>query len=181
VPYKPTGAPPGRPRKSSNRKRAQQIDLASVKRFGPGRWTFGMKASRLAQQAGVKRQTGYRWRSDPNYQHQLLQLFVDKIIDDLRAEQQRPKAPVWLRKDWRERFSSQLEKYWRGPVRSHLNGKLYRSPKAYERHILESNSVSWCGDWSEEMKLAAKRPKPQEHTEGVTVEWEPWESPDDTK
>jgi hypothetical protein len=181
--YKPTGNKPGRPRTfGAEKERALQLDLADFKRNG----IFKTKASPRAQKVGVKRQTVHRWRKDPHYLNELTKRFAEEIYASLRSENlsDTRKRKTFRGENRTERFEAYVTKFWNGSVRSPLNGKLYRTPKAYIEHVRRYPSAQWT-DWGEEMRLAVQREckakKEQDPIEGVTVEWVEWEDPDPTR
>src|SRR5262249_30289226 len=104
--------------------------------------------------------------------------FVDEVLVSLRSDSRKPNPQV--SEDWDERFTAYVHGYWTAPIKSPLNGKVYRTAQAYIDHVRQT-SAAWCGDKGAEMKSAARRAsseRSKENLEGVTVEWEVWD-PDD--
>ena len=158
MPYKPTGQPPGRPRKQvvlpplgekPNLSQAQWEALKTEYQFADWArqaWPSSASLRRLAKAARVSHETVRNWRLDPVYLKGLIWSAAEELNHALR-EQPSPQ-PRWSRSQHQSDalLDVHLKNYWPGPTVSPLDGKTYDNPDDYFRHVTSDPNVVWVGD-----------------------------------
>ena len=154
VAYKPTGKPPGRPKKASpnpgerpnlsNRRwKALQFESKHACLDENDTYQWWATLRRIADHVGVTKQAVWKWRQDPRY----VQGFVWLIASQIEKELSSADKPVEGTRTKRQSLHAlhvELKRSWNGPVQSMIDGKTYDNPDSYFEHIAESNFV-WVG------------------------------------
>lgn len=151
MPYKPTGRPNGRPRKSPPTHGGKPVLTpaqlrgveAEMRLEGADNLLFQESATAVATSAGVSVRTVNRWRLDPHYKQGVEQRWGWLIARDMR-EHNRPRRPEPLSEQKRAALiSERVNNEWGGPVESPLDGRIYTTPEEYAEHVLASGCIFW--------------------------------------
>lgn len=155
MPYKPTGRPPGRPRKRAPQpdEQGEQPSLSGAKwralareyaglnwkrvaDVNDTRWPSETPAARVAQYAGVSRRVIYKWRNDPWYAQGLIWLMSNELLSNIMNNHDEESA---LKSE--NNRGALLHKYvkdnWDGPTTSPIDGEIYYTIEDYVDHLIE--------------------------------------------
>jgi hypothetical protein len=161
MPYKPTGGPPGRPKKDKAGTPGEMPELTAQqwaalaieeRRFNPDCFEVSPKhfrapAQSVANAVGVTRQSVYMWRRDHRYQRGLLWLWSRKLTERLeRGDKEAAHEPP------RQVRVAHLHAHasdWTEPVTSPLDGKVYETEEEYRDHLMAYDAnkpiMPWVG------------------------------------
>ena len=154
MPYKPTGSPPGRPKKKVQHIIGDMPKLADyqwaalakeyqgVKDWEREPWPSETPAPIVATAAGKTRQIVYRWRKDPAYRRGLIWLGSTELDRLLDAEKKESIAPF----NSRQRdalLATHVTKHWTGPIKSPLDGRVYPTIDKYVVHLIEAEVIPY--------------------------------------
>jgi hypothetical protein len=172
MPYKPTGRPPGRPRKTlpiTGRKpvltSAQWRGVRAEFRLDRGGPLFTGRVTAVAERAGVSRIMVYKWRRDPSYEQGVYWLWGRLMARNLRERNRPPRLEPLNKRQLSALIGARICNEWRGPVESPLDGNLYTTLEDYAKHVNSMNLSDAHGlifeeDQSglrEQQRLAASR------------------------
>src|SRR5262245_50913082 len=133
MPYKPTGRPTGRPRKSipppdgrlphvsARQWRGLQAETQPFLDGLPPLPIFVEETSQVARVAGVNQRTVQRWRHDELYRRGFVWLVRFSISDLQHLHSGRP----YVSEQRILEIHAWLADHWRGPVTSPLDGQTY--------------------------------------------------------
>jgi len=160
MPYKRTGRPVGRPRKSippdDGQKprlpgcqwRALQQEVRPFLEGVPVLPRFVQRTQQVADAAGVTQRTAQRWRKDKLYQRGFHWNLTEVVsyLQHLNIS----KGQNWrLLADLQQilEVHAWLADHWRGPLRSPLDGQIYSTSEAYAGHLIEAGAFhpEWRG------------------------------------
>lgn len=157
MPYKPTGRPPGRPRRSiplddgekpvlrQRQWRALREEVRPFLHGTPVLPYFVQRTVGVAAAAKVAQRTAQRWRRDKCYQRGFRWVVNETIIHLQNLCISKGNLPVILHRQRILELNAWLADHWRGPVKSPLDGQIYTSSEAYAAHLV--NSRAYDPEW----------------------------------
>jgi hypothetical protein len=149
VPYKPTGSPPGRPKKiippddgqfpdlPANQRRAIDEEVRPFLEEGiPVITRYVQETWRVALAADVDERTIQRWRKDELYRRG----FTYAMQDTIRLLQNDTKHRRVFDYEYKWEAIAWLSDNWKGPITSPLNGKVYYDVEDYAEHVVHAGA-----------------------------------------
>jgi len=179
MPYKRTGKPAGRPRKtatamgsrpslSSEQWVALDLELASVhwgawvSRASSGDeelpWPSKASLAKIANSVGKSREAVRKWRGSINYWRGLMWLACKKINAENSSDEAPAPSPARSKPSADANLYVHLKSNWTGPTESPLDGKIYEDVGAFFRHIQQHPDAIWIGD---QRRPIRKKTKPR--------------------
>jgi hypothetical protein len=164
VPRKPTGQPPGRPRKPAptpgvipkltrRQWRALKHELSligDVRRVTfadiNGLRLFRGSVRRLGQRLGVSHNAIHKWRRDPAYRQGFFWALGRSIARKFPRSIKRKPVTARTKGEADGHLYADLVKASQGPILSPLDGKLYADAAAYLKHVRGQKNALWHGD-----------------------------------
>ena len=159
MPYRPTGRPNGRPRKTVPPPDGAKPTLSTRQWWALREETkpfseevspplgFAAESRLVAGVAGVSQRTVQRWRHDELYARGFRWLLRDCIAT---LQHLHSKRPWW---SWDEQLHLEIHAWiadhWRGPRRSPLDGRLYMNSEDYSTHVIKHKAFhpEWQRSW----------------------------------
>ena len=142
-------------------------------------WPSKTPADRVAQVAGVSRQTVHNWRTIPKYRHEYRRgldwLLIERLTQSLTTGDPKEPDSKLTRQQHADILLSFIKQNWTGSVQSPIDEKVYLSPDKYVAHLIAAGNsrepalahdvVPWPGD------KTAGEPMPTDDSDPAEFEW----------